>query len=376
MSIDIGKKLNIAMAIGTGAWTGAEQHVLYLADALAASGHQVHIVCRHNSPIEKYASGRYRTLALKMRNALDVISILQLSLYLRKNKIDILHSHHNKVGWIAMFAAKFCKNIPVLNTRHMLQIYGKNDRLHRWYYKQLSAIVCPSEAVRKSFLRYNPGVCKEKVYTVYNGIDTRAMLLGDGKLIRKELDIDKDIFLIGFVGRISADKGVRFLIEALPKLVTKKYHVLLVGSREHDYECILKEIINKLQIEKKVTFFGQTTRIPEVMNAIDVLVQPSTIMESFGQVSCEAMVCGKAVIATNNGALGEIVSNGKNGFLINPESSDEVATALNTLIGDRKLLLAIGKAAKTTIIDSFSRECMAREMESLYYKLIEKRKML
>ena len=253
----------------------------------------------------------------------------------------------------------------MLNTIHMVQRYGKSSRARLWLFERLAAIVCPSEIVRQSFLRFNPLVDEAKVVTVHNGINVEELKGYTGMSLREELKIADDVFIFGSVGRISPDKGTDILLEAFAQVQPLNTKLVLVGADEGVFGAEMRAQAFSLGLADKVHFYGATPNIAKIMNGIDVLVQPSRLQESFGQVLCEAMVCGKVVIATKNGAQSEIIADSEDGLLIEL-NADEIASRMRLLVLDTVMARRMGSLAKAKVEKFFSIYAMCGKMVDLY----------
>ncbi|PIU68061.1 MAG: glycosyltransferase family 1 protein, partial [Armatimonadetes bacterium CG07_land_8_20_14_0_80_40_9] len=131
----------------------------------------------------------------------------------------------------------------------------------------------------------------------------------------------------------------------------------------------LKEQSKDLGIEDEVTFTGSRQDIPEIMAALDIFVLTS-IKEHFGRVVIEAMACGKPVIATNSGAVPEIVEDKVTGILVPPEDSEKLAEAIIELLEDKEKAKEMGIAGRKRVEELFSIEKHTRQIEEVYLSLL------
>jgi len=361
--------MKIAMLIGTSNWTGAEQHVLYLAQGLKVLGHEVTIVCRVKSQIAVRAKANFKVLELPLSSAFDIWSVIRLALFVRQQKIEIIHTHHNKVGWIALAASVLAGRGQVLNTIHMVPRSGKNDRLHRWYYNQFAAIICPSDAVRKGFLFFNRYIKSDKLVTIYLGIDTQkfAGVVGD---TRTSYGFDSQDFVVGHGGRVSADKGTGCLCTSIGLLANKRIKLLVAGPEEKGYFKVVNEIIERYDIRSQVKFLGSVDNMATFYAALDIFAMPSEVPEAFGQAPCEAMACGKPVILSDFGALPEIIIDGQQGYIVEKENAVQLADKIDLLYLDTSLRKRIGRQALEWVNLRFTTMIMTRKTFELYEKVL------
>jgi glycosyltransferase involved in cell wall biosynthesis len=312
---------------------------------------------------------------LPLKNSLDFFSIFKLAKIIKKDRVDIVHIHNGREGWIALFATRLAGRGKVVYTLHTLT-HAKRDLAHRWFYNRLAKVICVSKMVQQEFLTSAPFLLMGKVSVVYNGIDTATLQNGCKHTLRRELQVPEEDFLIGYVGRISPEKGLEFLIRTLALLPNtgKKFHLVLVGEGDPfdhaDYPDKLRQEIQKLNLNQAVHFYGFTKQIANVMQAIDCLVLPCIWREAFGLVLCEAMVCQKPVITTTTGAQAEVVADGESGLLVPGGSAEALAKALETILRDETLAERMGQKGRQTVLKRFTLEQMAANTAECFYSVV------
>ncbi|WP_346353561.1 glycosyltransferase family 4 protein [Azotosporobacter soli] len=355
--------LSIMQIISSAEWGGREQHVKELARGLQDCGHRVMIVTRNNA----FHVRRYREVAetqvLRLRNLVDFRSIAQLAAWICEREIDCIHVHTGRDAWLALLATKWAGRGKVFNSRHTVS-QVKTDFLHRWYYRNLAAVICVSNMVRQEFLAACPLIAPDKAVVVYNGIDTRPFLQ-----LQAKIPFLQEPFLIGYAGRISPEKGLEHLVEAVGILRRdgyKQVKLVLAGNAKADYKLRLEELICKWDLQACVEFAGFQEEIASFISALDAFVLPCVWQEAFGLVLCEAMVCGKPVISTKTGAQKELIESGVNGLLIDSPSGSEVAAALKGLIDEPALAQQFGERARETVLQRFTLEHMVERMIDCY----------
>jgi len=199
-------------------------------------------------------------------------------------------------------------------------------------------------------LRYE-GIPDEKMKVIYNGVDhTLFNEKVNGKRIREKLELDNKKFIF-FYGRPSPEKGFDYFIESA-KALMKKYNDVVFGAmlpyqNMHErYINLLEKTFNhlsysdidiggKVVTNKKRNFFIIPPRkqkfVPEVVASSDMVIIPS-LGEGFGLTTLEACALGKPIIATNVGAIPEIVIDGETGILVNPKNSVEITKGIEYLL--------------------------------------------
>lgn len=182
-----------------------------------------------------------------------------------------------------------------------------------------------SEAGKTSCLtKYS--VEKQKCRIIYNGISPQFIEIGAKNKVDK-----RDNYNIVYIGRLSKEKGVHLLIEAFSK-IADEYDVALSiigGGKERDK---LEKLVSELKIEDKVKFWGQQLDVGRFLAEASIFVYPSTCQEVFGISIVEAMAYGIPCIANRVGGIPEIIEDGKNGFLTDMPSAEEIAVLMKKVI--------------------------------------------
>jgi glycosyltransferase involved in cell wall biosynthesis len=250
--------------------------------------------------------------------------------------------------------------VPVL--WHVREIVSMPRPL-RWVLSKMlglcaDRIVCISKAVRDNLLKEAPRLAKKSV-VVYNAVPMASnddIRQDDG--FREELGVPPDAPLVGMVGRISHWKGQEILIEAAA-LVLQNHpdvHFVAVGSYfadESHYLKKLESLIDSLGLSSRFHLSGYRSNVTDVYRSLDIFVLPSRKPEPFGRVTVEAMMQGRAVIATNHGGTCELIQDGVSGLLVPPSQPRALATTIELLLADRILREKLGKAAAIYARENF-----------------------
>ena len=217
-------------------------------------------------------------------------------------------------------------------------------------------------------------VSPEKIVKIYNGIsvesldflpreEARDLLTSDfNKLLKSEVNKS----WIGCVANFYKTKGLYYLIGAIarPDLLGRPdFKLLVIGDGRLRPQ--LEAQIKKLKIENKVILVGRITDAYKYLKAFDIFVLPS-LKEGFPWVILEAMAAELPIVATNVGALLEIIENGKEGFLVEPKNSQALAEKIKWLLEHPQEAKIMGIQAKLKLIKEFSLQKMVEETEKLF----------
>jgi glycosyltransferase involved in cell wall biosynthesis len=207
---------------------------------------------------------------------------------------------------------------------------------------------------------------KDRQETIYNGVDTK-MYRKVKSHIKDELGCEH---LLLSVGRLLPQKGLEYLLRALPN-VEADYHYLMMG--EGPEKDNLQRLISKLGLEKRVTIMGKVPNQKKIecYSDADIFVHPS-LYEPFGIVLVEAMATECAVVSTKVGGIPEVV--GKTGILVEPKNSRQIAASIERLAHDKKLMNKYKKEARKRTEKMFDWDIIAAQFEKSYKNYLGERK--
>jgi starch synthase len=312
---------------------------------------------------------------------------------------DLVHSH----TWYANFAGQVAKElhgIPHVITAHSLEPLrpwkeeqlGGGYRLSSWIertaYEGCTKIIAVSNGMQKDILKAYPQLDPKKISVIHNGIDLKVFQsTADPELVRG-LGINPEARSVVFVGRITKQKGLPYLLKAAKQLPADVQLVLCAGSPDTpEILAEVKELIADLRSTREGVIWldKQLPRreLISVLSSATVFACPS-IYEPLGIVNLEAMACRIPVVATATGGIPEVVIDGQTGILVqieqlldgsgtptNPEKFvADFAAALMTML-DHKDISKFGNAGRTRVEENFSWDKIARETLSIYRQALE-----
>ena len=174
-----------------------------------------------------------------------------------------------------------------------------------------------------------------------------------------EPDFNKtEKYNITYVGRLSNEKGLIYLIKAIPEIITIFPSCILHLIGGGPIESELKMLVKELNIEKTVIFHGRVSEyfLNESYKKATIIIMPSIWMENNPIVALEAMAFGKPIIASNTGGYPDLIDNGITGFLIEPRNSDQIAKRIIQILSDDELAKSMGRNARKKVELEFGRE--------------------
>jgi len=214
------------------------------------------------------------------------------------------------------------------------------------------------------------GVPAEKIHVIPDGIEIPPELptRDDRARQRRLWDLQDDDFVVGALGAFTAEKGHDTAIEAI-RVASKKLpgvRLLLVGGGPPEMAARLRELART--IGERVQILGNLDDLTGFFAALDLFIMPSRA-EGLGSAALLAMAHGKAVIASRVGGLPEVVEEGRTGWLVAPDSPDELAEAILVAASDRERLRAYGEASRERA-RAFASDIMVVRTEEVYLQLL------
>jgi len=311
-------------------------------------------------------------LSLSKRNVPQFIyNTIELTILFRKYRIDLLHV--NGEGWRNSYIlAAYLLGIPIV--LHMHNPYPTSEIKKDFNLYFANTIIVVSNSMKSSFEK-NQTIYR-KLVCIHNGVDLNKFKRE--KIADSNLGINKNLFVIGFVGQIRKGKGLEYLIEASPGILrafpdTVFWVVGQDGIGEEGLTDRMTQFTKQLGVEKSFRFFGKRDDIPSIMNRIDLLTVPS-LAEAFGKVIIEGMACRKCVIASNVGGIPEIIRDGENGILIPPGDCKKLEQSILSIMRNDELRMRLAESGYKTAKDRFAIERVVKKTEDLYMELISQRK--
>lgn len=294
----------------------------------------------------------------------------------KKYQFTLIYSNTLAVLFGIMFAWK--NNIKHL--WHVHEIIEKPSLFKKAFVGLLSLksnthIVYNSHAT-KVFWEVNKSII-HKGAVIWNGIETNIPESSTSELseIRKKLFlIQPNEIVLALVGRISRWKGQMILLDAFNNLVQKNDNIKLVfvgapPPNQEKFQEDLEDRISSFKLNDKVLIIPFQNEIHKIWQAIDIAVVPSTEPEPFGMVAIEAMLAHKPIVGSNHGGLTEIIENNATGFLVTPNSVQDLVIALEKLIQNEFLRKEMGEKGYLRVTTAFSVEQYVDSFEKFFEKI-------
>ncbi|MBK6887262.1 MAG: glycogen synthase [Tetrasphaera sp.] len=364
---------------------GAGVHVAELVRALRGRGDMtVQVHCFGAARDEPDTTGHPDLPELASANAAVQTMGVDLAMVAGTEGADIVHSHTWYANFAGHVASSLLGGMPHIITAHSLEPMrpwkaeqlGGGYRLSSWIektaYEAAAAVVAVSEGMRKDVLKSYPSIDPDKVKVVHNGIDSAIWARRPGPDTVRGHGVDPDKPSVIFVGRITRQKGLPYLLRACRELPPEVQVVLLAGAPDTPE---IKAEVEALMSDLRTTRDGVVwvpemlprAQVTAMLTAATAFVCPS-VYEPLGIVNLEAMACELPVVATATGGIPEVVVDGETGWLVpieqvqdgtgTPVDPDrfvaDLAAALNEAVSDPDRARSFGLAGRRRAVDSFS----------------------
>lgn len=295
-----------------------------------------------------------------------------LARIIHNERIDLVHLNNSITrNHVWMVAARMA-GIPCVT--HERGINPQYSRRSLMLGRGLAAVICISDAVRRNFLER--GIRGLKLVTIPNALDPGEVRVRRGpNEVLQELCIAPERPLVGMVGNIKHWKGQEVLIRAIATLRSRFPDIacLLIGdiSRESAaYGRHVRGLLEKLELQDNVVITGYKREVGDYINVTQVLVHASILPEPFGRVLLEAMALRKPLVASDGGAVPEIVTDGVTGLLFRPGDSRQLAQCLEQLLDDPAGARNMGEAGFVRLVERFGIESNVAATQRLYAQLL------
>lgn len=350
-------------------------------------GYKEYIICSPSEEIYKYSKSHnfnYKEIPILRSISFwrDLRATWEICEYIKKEKIDIVVGHTPKGGVLAMLAS-FVMHIPIrIYFRHGL-VYETSSGIKR---KLLILMDRLAAFLSTKVVCVSPSVCKKSLENKLNPA-SKQLLLHKGtcnginvekfcrdninertiELLRNQLGLSGDSFVIGYVGRLVKDKGIIELVDAFNVLQKKSINIklLLVGMLE-ERDSLPKDIISRIQDNASIicTGYVDNSSIENYYALMDLFILPS-YREGFPTSILEASSMKLPVVTTKATGCIDAISHGKTGYFVNHDKY-EIASVIQKYICDDELREKHGMAGRVFVEEDFDQCIIWREIEKLY----------
>ena len=362
----------IALCCSTQSLGGIELNVLRLAGWMTVRGHRCTLVLAEGSPLHERATAEgLPVVTLTARSRYKVRGEARmLARRFAEEGIDTLILNVNRDLLLGVLTKRRLPGLTLLHTQHMQFGRSKRDAIHRWQHRQLDAWIAPLPSLAEQTARMT-AVPRERIHVIPLGIELAPF--GDlpaQSAARQELGLPENAFIAGVLGRLDRGKGQEYLLRAAAMLRSegRTLHLLIVGEEtrgeQQGYARHLQQLASGLHISDIVHFRGFVREIPAAYAAMDVFTLTS-LSETYGMVTIEALAAGRPVIATESGGTPDILGGIEEALLVPPADARSLANALSVLMDDPALAKRLGERGRAHAFARYGHDRQCASIESL-----------
>jgi len=334
----------------------AAREGILMDDALAVPGLRVH---------------RSLFLERAVNPFLDIPAFFELAFFIRREKIDIVHTHSSKAGILGRFAAAAAGVRAIYHTVHGWPFHDFQFPPARWFFVSLercaaavtTRIIVVSEHDKTRGLKYGIG-CDGRYSLVRYGIDAAAFEEAI-PAARKSLGIPEGVPVAAMISCFKPQKAVQDLITVARDVCAVRKDALFMIAGDGTRRRAISKLIRAYGLKGNVLLLGWRRDIPEILASCDVFILTS-LWEGMPIAVIEAMAASRPVIVTDTGGVRELVRDGDTGFIVPCRDTGAMSRRLLTLFHDPAMRARIGNKARDSLKDDYSARRMAQETQRLY----------
>jgi glycosyltransferase involved in cell wall biosynthesis len=317
----------------------------------------------------------------------DLVSLWRLVRVMRREGFAIVHTHNPKPGLIGQIAARLARVPIVVNTLHGFYFHAHTPPFWRRFYIATETIaarcsdVILSQNSEDMQTAVQEGICTpDKIKHLGNGIDIeqfRRSRLSPELLKQKrdELDLMVDRPVVGFVGRLVAEKGILELLQAARLVLTQYPDVqfLIIGPVDKEKpDHLTPAVAGEYGVESAFVFAGMRQDIPELYALMDLFVLPSH-REGFPRSPMEASAMGVPCIVTDIRGCREAVTHNENGLLVPLDDPDALAQAVISLLADKEKAKRMAIRGRQMAEERFDERLVFARVKEEYARLLRRK---
>jgi glycosyltransferase involved in cell wall biosynthesis len=359
---------------------GAEHLLLNFAKGLDRSRFELHVCALRPWPYPRVVPAiralGHPVMELDQHHAYDLPILRTLVSYIRRERIDIIHTHllaSDVMGRVAGFVTRR----PVVSTIHNARIdLDKEPRHQRWMERWTARLWCRRLIVVSTLLRDEIaewfGVPRGRVVAIPNGIDTarfRPPPGFDAEEVKRELLGDGRCRLVVNVARLVPQKGQQYLVEAAAQVLATRPDVRFALVGDGPLRDEISALATEHGIADKIVITGIRPDVPRILAAADLFVL-SSIWEGMPLSLLEAMAAGCPAVATDVGGVAEVLDHGRLGLMLPPGDPAALARAITECLDQPEQTQQRAAAAQLYAEQHYGMETMIRKWEAVYLREI------
>ena len=323
------------------------------------------------NPLLKEAKARNLPIfQVDSKSSFNPGQIFQLRRFMKTQGINLLCTHGYKSNFIGLWAARGSKIPQIAFVRGWtgedwkVKIYDWLDRLWiRW----ADRIVCVSEAKMRELLKLK--VAADELTVIYNAFSLQNLRVEVNFDLRKKFNLPADSKIIASFGRLSPEKGQRYLVLAAERLIKRGLNLKVLMFGDGKEKSALQSLIDELRITREVLLPGFVNNPLDYMRQADLIVNPS-LTEGLPNVILEALALKKPVVATSVGGTPEIIEDARTGFLVPPRKPEALADKIQFALENPAKAGPLAEEGYKLVQTKFSLQTQTQKLQNLYLQVL------
>jgi glycosyltransferase involved in cell wall biosynthesis len=370
-----GPRATICHLIASGFVGGPEKQILEVSSALVQEGWNVVIGSfrENRTLVELVNAAQLRGIAtflIDTKMPVSPTSVTQLRRHLESHGVRILVTHGYKANLVGALAVRQrpVRQVPIVRgytaENRKIRLY---EALDRFVLRSFTLVACVSEGTRRNLIAY--GLCPEQIMVIPNSVGMRPDVAPLD--VRAVYGFPPGARVVLAAGRLSVEKGHRFLIDAIGQLrhVDPPVCLVILGTGREDVR--LKAQVKSNALGDRVRMAGFRRNVLEHLAGADILVNPS-LTEGLPNVILEALCVGTPVVATNVGGTGEVVLPGHTGWLVPPGDPAAIGAAIAAALSEPSHARSMGLAGRQLVSCSYTFAHQARRWGGLFEDILRR----
>ena len=369
--------MNILITVSVRWWNANAYYAISVAEALNQLGHQVFVAGDPGYPPTIEAENRgLHTVPIcfsSLNPFVFIRDMFRLSRFIKRNQIEIINAHRPEDHlWTALLARRL--KIPLVRTVGDVRSPRDNFFNHWLHFKRSDYFILSSESI---FIRYHSvwPEFTDNFSILPGGVDGKLFYAnGKNPKLRETLQIPDDTYVVGIVARLSPIKDHLSFIIAAPLVLDRVPNVIFLvsGSEEEVLVNDLKSLARNLNILDHFRFLDRYSPVRDLISLFDVGVVASKGSEVIARIAMEYIATGIPVVATDINVLPEVVINNRNGFIISPGDSYEMAEAISKLLENDDLRNQIFQVNQEDFKNKFDILLVAKSITTIYENTLKR----
>lgn len=349
---------------------GAETVAVRIATGLQRSDTFRPVVCatRKGGPLEaRLERNRIPYLVLGRKRAVELHRFRPLQRFLAEEEVCLVHAH--KIGsnfWASLLGG--VSKIPVIAHVHGQAESARNTWVDRFVARSARKIIAVSEFERDRMTR-REGIDPEKIAIIYNGVTSTDFVGDKDESLAGDLGLDLGAPLVGIVAALRPEKNHELFLRSAARVLRTRPDANFLVIGDGPRRPVLEEMARKLGIETRLRFLGAVGEIPRYLSILDVGVLTSK-REGLPMALLELQAAGIPVVATHVGGIPEVITDGENGYLVDPGDERGLAHRIEELLERRDRSRAMGRSGQQRVEMQFSETLMIQRVEDLYSQVL------